>query len=594
MNSLSLGLSTSQAPGPTLRAVRRLTNISAALHEISRRPVGIDEIPYEAFLDPIGHMRWNPNLLDAYPDLNPLKTIQESLVHPYTPDASEAIRVKGRDLERGTVANRLVERAITKKLNANLDRYLNSRSFGYRPGRSAEMAILQVRQAVRRGLHWALKTDIKDFFQSIDRRILENQLSEPLQDEGLRNTVMAVVSPLVVANGRTLQRDNGLPGGNGLSPVLSNLYLHRIDECCSTFEYFRYADDMLVLGTSWDAVSTARKVIRVTLESIGLQLNHSKTFIRDLHRQSVVFLGYELRGGNLYPPEENIRRFQTKLELRGLRDRKKLMKDFVHRYRIGPVRKLFRRLDRQLGHLYLRKFFHFAYESKWIDENPARQLEGPKVQQSPTMPFTPDQMAEILSACEKYGKKARSGRYSGPENARRIRAFVLLLRHSGLRIGDAVTLERRRTIADKLLLYTAKTGTPVYLPLPTFVLSALEVMPRISGTYFFWTGESEIGSATGDWQRTLKAVFKEAGIPDGHAHRFRDTLAVELLQAGVPMDRVSMVLGHSSIRVTEKHYSPWVRARQEQLEADVRRTWGVATSARNGTSDAEEKQDAVN
>jgi integrase/recombinase XerD len=50
-------------------------------------------------------------------------------------------------------------------------------------------------------------------------------------------------------------------------------------------------------------------------------------------------------------------------------------------------------------------------------------------------------------------------------------------------------------------------------------------------------------------------------------------LPIELLQAGVPMDRVSVILGHSSIKVTEKHYSPWVRARQEQLEADVRRTW---------------------
>ncbi|MGO8736650.1 MAG: tyrosine-type recombinase/integrase [Terriglobia bacterium] len=64
-----------------------------------------------------------------------------------------------------------------------------------------------------------------------------------------------------------------------------------------------------------------------------------------------------------------------------------------------------------------------------------------------------------------------------------------------------------------------------------------------------------------------------AGIPDGHAHRFRDTFAVGLLQAGVPMDRVSALLGHGSIKVTEKHHSPWVRARQEQLEADARRSW---------------------
>ncbi len=229
---------------------------------------------------------------------------------------------------------------------------------------------------------------------------------------------------------------------------------------------------------------------------------------------------------------------------------------------------------------YLRAFFRFAHESKWIDENPARKLESPKVQQRPTMPFTPDQMAQILSACEKYGSKARGGRYTGPENARRIRAFVLLLRHSGLRIGDAVALERNRITGDKLFLYTAKTRTPVYCPLPDFLVNALAAVPKVSDKYFFWTGESKLESATGDWQRTLKAVFEEAKIVDGHAHRFRDTFAVGLLQAGVPMERVSVLLGHSSIKVTEKYYAPWVASRQEQLEADVQRSWRVSVEAR--------------
>ena len=243
---------------------------------------------------------------------------------------------------------------------------------------------------------------------------------------------------------------------------------------------------------------------------------------------------------------------------------------------------------------FLRKFFRFAHESKWIDENPARKLESPKVQQSPTMPFTPDQMADILSACEGYARKYRAREDRRAENARRLRAFVLLLRHSGLRIGDAVTLERKRITGDKLFLYTAKTGTPVYCPLPDFVLNALEAAPKVSEMYFFWTGESKLGSATGDWQRALKGVFKEAGIPDGHAHRFRDTFAVSLLQAGVPMERVSVLLGHSSIKVTEKHYSPWVRARQEQLEADVRRTWEVPLPGTKGTPEVHGKSTFVN
>src|SRR6266478_8590522 len=75
------------------------------------------------------------------------------------------------------------------------------------------------------------------------------------------------------------------------------------------------------------------------------------------------------------------------------------------------------------------------------------------------------------------------------------------------------------------------------------------------------------------WQTRLRKLFKLANIFDGHAHRFRDMVAVELLLAGVPIERVSILLGHQSVRITEKHYAPWVRARQEQLEADVRRTW---------------------
>src|SRR6267142_5398809 len=51
------------------------------------------------------------------------------------------------------------------------------------------------------------------------------------------------------------------------------------------------------------------------------------------------------------------------------------------------------------------------------------------------------------------------------------------------------------------------------------------------------------------------------------------TFSVELLLAGLPIERVSILLGHQSVRITEKHYSPWIRSRQEQLEADVRNAW---------------------
>ena len=79
------------------------------------------------------------------------------------------------------------------------------------------------------------------------------------------------------------------------------------------------------------------------------------------------------------------------------------------------------------------------------------------------------------------------------------------------------------------------------------------------------------------WQMWLKTVFDlaEASKGEGNAisHRFRDTFAVELLLAGAPIERVPILLGHQSVRVTERHYNPWVRSRQEQLEADVASAW---------------------
>ena len=90
----------------------------------------------------------------------------------------------------------------------------------------------------------------------------------------------------------------------------------------------------------------------------------------------------------------------------------------------------------------------------------------------------------------------------------------------------------------------------------------------------------------GNWQRSLRRLFALAGVPSGHAHRYRDTFAVELLLSGVPLERVSVLLGHQSVRVTEKHYAPWVLARQEQLESDVRRTWGSdLIASRDSTGD---------
>ncbi len=159
------------------------------------------------------------------------------------------------------------------------------------------------------------------------------------------------------------------------------------------------------------------------------------------------------------------------------------------------------------------------------------------------------------------------------ESARRIHALVLLLRYSGMRIGDAVSLSIDRIEGNRLFLYTQKTGVAVNTILPDFVLKSLDATPKVIEKYFFWDGRSKLETIVGSWRKRLVRVFELAEVEDGHAHRFRDTFAVELLLTGVPIERLSVLLGHQSVRITEKHYAPWVCSRQEQLEADVQRAW---------------------
>lgn len=220
---------------------------------------------------------------------------------------------------------------------------------------------------------------------------------------------------------------------------------------------------------------------------------------------------------------------------------------------------------------YLRGFMRFCEESEWIERNPAKAIKPPKVTQSPTLPFEDEEIKRVMEAADKL---AEWGSF-GPK----LKAMVLLLRHSGLRLQDAACLERTRLNGDKLFLYTQKTGTPVYCPLPPEVRKAMTAVVNERPEYFFWDGKSERETTVKSWNRVFQKLFATCDPPiiGGHAHRFRDTFAISLLLNSVELANVSILLGHASIKVTERHYAPWIKARQEQLEADVRRTWAKAS-----------------
>jgi integrase/recombinase XerD len=210
----------------------------------------------------------------------------------------------------------------------------------------------------------------------------------------------------------------------------------------------------------------------------------------------------------------------------------------------------------------LRDIYRFAVLRKIAKENFALHLKPPTFKSKPTLPFSESEMDRILKAAEK------------PEMESRVKAFILTMRYSGLRISDVATLALARLAESKLRLHQAKTGEYVYVPLPAHVADTLRAVPT-TNTYFFWSGKSKLSSATGWWRAKIAEVFKAAKIEGGHTHRFRDTFAVSCLERGVSIESVSRLLGHSNIAVTQKHYNPWVKTRQDALDREMEKVLNV-------------------
>ena len=203
----------------------------------------------------------------------------------------------------------------------------------------------------------------------------------------------------------------------------------------------------------------------------------------------------------------------------------------------------------------LKAFFSHAAEAGWIAASPVSGIRSPRSDARPTMPLSVDEVCAMIDAARDKPKE---------------QALILLLRYSGLAMRDAVTLAcSALQSTGEVVLRRAKSGEVVTVPLPAEALAALHGIAEPGRRHFFWTGTSGGATVAKYWRRRLKIIADAAGVEEFHPHRLRDTFAVELLLSGMSMEDVSILLGHSSVRTTEKYYAPWNYARRRRLIALV-------------------------
>ena len=215
----------------------------------------------------------------------------------------------------------------------------------------------------------------------------------------------------------------------------------------------------------------------------------------------------------------------------------------------------------------LRQFCGFCLSRQWASENAAARIKAPRnIKPNEVEPFSPVEIAEIIKACDSFGR--------GAYERLRARGMVLLLRYTALRIGDVAMLARDRVSKVgqrwRVFLRTEKSGKPVFLPIPNELKAALDALPLPRGAdhdcrFYFWNGITSDRAVKGIAERTLAAVFRLAQVPHAHAHRFRHTLATELLGRGASFEDVADILGNSP-DIVRRHYAKWSPARQARID----------------------------
>jgi site-specific recombinase XerD len=241
----------------------------------------------------------------------------------------------------------------------------------------------------------------------------------------------------------------------------------------------------------------------------------------------------------------------------------------------------------------LRGFFKFCVRSEFIAKNPATDLDAIKEGRPKTEPFTREELARIFEAtellCDSYGRR-------GGPIAKQTKAFVYVMRYTGMSIGDTAKLVKDAVDGCRIRTYRKKTGEDVFARVPPFVIAALDEAPHDSDRYFFWSGQGKMHTRASKWGEHLQRLFVLAEVktevvrkvrrsggklkaePEtvkvslAHPHMFRHTLARDLLEDGTTMAEIAELFGNS-IAIVEKHYSKWDVRRQAKLERRLEHFW---------------------
>jgi len=260
-----------------------------------------------------------------------------------------------------TVLDRLIQQALHQVLSPLFEVSFSESSYGFRPQRSAQQAVLKAREYVREGRRWVVDIDLEKFFDRVNHDVMMSRLARRIKDKRVLRLIRRYLQAGMMANGLATARREGTPQGGPLSPLLSNILLDELDKELERrgHKFCRYADDCNIYVQSRSAGERVMKSISRFLERrLRLQVNAAKSAVaRPWERK---FLGYSLtwhREARLKVAASSVQRLKEKLREIFRRGRGRnvgrliegeltpLLRGWMNYFRLAEVKGIFEELD---------------------------------------------------------------------------------------------------------------------------------------------------------------------------------------------------------------------------------------------------------